>query len=79
MEFFFGKEINPDAEQKKIEQVLQKYRLEEPTEILRNKIYAEMVTLKETGEVTIPFQVVLRKEIFEKHRAYIEILLDTKV
>ena len=79
MEFFFGKKIDPDHEQAIIESVLKKYRMEEASEELRKKIYADLVALKENCEITIPFQVVLRKDFFNKHRPYIEIVLDTKV
>ena len=79
MEFFFGKKIDPAAEQKKIEKILEKYKMEVADEALKKKIYDELVALKAEGQLTIPFEVVLREEIFEKHRPYIEILLDTKV
>lgn len=79
MEFFFGKAVNPNEEQKKIEEALRKYQNETASEELKKKIYTELSILKEKGVITIPFQVIFRKEIFDKHRPYIEILLDTKV
>lgn len=79
MEFFFGKEIHPDEEQKTIESVLKKYEFDEANDALKKKIYNELVDLKRAGKISIPFQVVLRNDIFKRHRPYIEIMLDTKV
>ena len=79
MEFFFGKKIDPPSEKKLIESVLAKYRAKEATDELRKMIYTELMHMKAAGKISIPFQVVLRKDIFAKHRPFIEIVLDTKV
>ncbi|MCH9610493.1 MAG: hypothetical protein S4CHLAM81_01370 [Chlamydiales bacterium] len=76
MEFFFGKQIDPDQEKQVINSVLKKYRNERATEDLKKKIYDELVTLKFEGKISIPFQVALRED---KFNPFIEILLDTKV
>jgi hypothetical protein len=78
MKAFYGKEIDPSREQEFIENILSKYRQMPVSEDLKKTIYFELSQAKERGDITIPFRVVMRKSN-EYHRAYIEIILDTKV
>lgn len=79
MKPFYGKEIDPETEQKVIEKILSKYRHMAVSEELKKTIYGELASAKQRGDITIPFKVVLRKEPTGKHRSYIEVILDTKV
>jgi hypothetical protein len=79
MRAFYGKEIDPESEQKIIEKILSKYRHRAVSEELKKTIYSELSAAKERGEITIPFKVVMRKDLSGKHRDYVEVILDTKV
>ncbi|MFN0064767.1 MAG: hypothetical protein ACKVOH_00870 [Chlamydiales bacterium] len=76
---FFGKEIDPDLEQRYIKKVLHKYRLEIPSEELKKKIYNDLSDLKAVGKISIPFSVIFRSDDPSKHRPFVEVILDTKV
>lgn len=76
---FYGKEIIRRKEQEYIHHLLKKYKDESPTEELKAKIWDELQMEKHKGSITIPFKVVMRRDIYKKYPDYIEVILDTKV
>lgn len=79
MKAFYGKEIDSDTEQQKIEKILSKYRHMPVSEELKKLIYDELSAAKQRGDILIPFKVVMRKDLSGKHRDCIEVILETKV
>ena len=79
MKPFYGKEIDPAREQALIEKILSKYRHMPFSDDLKKTLYDELSSAKERGDITIPFKIVMRKDSSRAHRAYIEVILDTKV
>lgn len=76
---FYGVNVIRRKEQAYIANLLKKYRHEPVTDELKGKIWDELQMEKYQGHITIPFKVVMRKDIFKKFPDYIEIILDTKV
>lgn len=76
---FYGVEIIRTAQQKFIKNLLKKYRNEPVTDELKAKIWDELQMEKYHGRVTIPFKVIMRKDIFRKYPDSIDVILDTKV
>ncbi|MCH9624965.1 MAG: hypothetical protein S4CHLAM123_01270 [Chlamydiales bacterium] len=79
MQAFYGKEIDPNAEQATIKKILQKHAHKPVSEELQKTIYTELSQAQAAGIISIPFKVVMRNSCDAKHRPYIEIVLDTKV
>ena len=76
---FYGKEIIRRTEQKYIHHLLRKYKNDPVNEELQSKIWNELQMEKYLGRLSIPFKVVIRKDINRQYPDYIEIILDTKV
>lgn len=76
---FYGKQIVRREEQERIDSLLAKFRNEPATELLRQKIYDELMWQKHLGNITIPFQVALRKDPSNGGQDYIEVVLESKV
>ncbi len=79
MDPFYGKEIDPDQQQKEVEKILSKYAQEPVSNDLKKKIYEALLHAKNTGRISIPFKIVMRKDPSGVHRDFIEVILDTKV
>jgi hypothetical protein len=77
--FFYDKNIVRRSEAAIVEEILSKYRCETADEVLKEKIWNELQMAKYEGKVSIPFQVVLRRQISGGAPDYIEVILDTKV
>jgi hypothetical protein len=78
-DFFYGRPILRNVEQEYIEKKLEKYKDEQVTEELKQKIWDELQMDKHLGKITIPFKVVMRRDTSGKFPEYIEIILDTKL
>lgn len=76
---FYDKHIHADREQEYIRNLMQKYRHEPVSEELKKKIWDELQQEKYLGNISIPFKVVTRRDIYGKYPDYIEVILDTKV
>lgn len=76
---FYGKEISPDIEKKIIQDILLKFKDESATNETLEKIWKELECNKLKKIITIPYQVVLRRDPKKQFPDYIEIILDTKV
>lgn len=76
---FYGKDILAKKEQAFMQTFLAKYRKETVNEELKTKIWNDLQKEKFLGHLTIPFKVVLRRDIYGKYPDFIEIILDTKV
>lgn len=76
---FYGKDIYRGQEQELIEEVVSKYRTEEPTEELKAKVWEELMLLKYEDKIRIPFQMVMRDDPTGKYPKTIEVILDSKV
>lgn len=76
---FYGKRIVRDNEQQYIKTLLANYRNEPVTEELKQKVYDELIMEKHLGNVSIPFRVVVRRDVYGKYPPHIEVILDTKV
>ncbi len=68
-----------NQEQKTINAILAKYTHEKPDENLKKKIYADLMSAKEKGTLTLPFKVTLRKIPDPSVTDFIEVTLDTKL
>lgn len=77
--YFYDKPISPNREQGYICKLLKKYTNMPATEELKKQIWEELQKEKFLGNITIPFKIVLRKDIYGKYPDTIEIILDTKV
>lgn len=76
---FYGYEIIRRQQQEKVENILKKHKKEEVTEELKKRIWDDLQEAKNSGEITIPFKVVMRRDAYNKYPPYIEVILDTKV
>ena len=76
---FYGKHVLLDHEQEYIQKLLKKYHAEPVTEELKQKEYDELMMEKYHGRITVPFRVVVRRDIYGKYPPHIEVILDTKV
>ncbi len=76
---FYGEEIYRNRQQDYIRQLLKKYKNEPVNEELKKKIWDELQMEKYYGRITIPFKVVMRKDVYRKYPDYVEVILDTKV
>lgn len=76
---FYGVPIYRHREQDLIREILKKYKHEPVTEELKGKIWDELQMEKYKGTITIPFKVVMRRDIHHRYPDYIEVILDTKV
>ena len=79
MEFFYGKHVCRESEQEYIAKILEKYKEDPVNEELKKKIWDDLMMEKHAGRVTIPFQLVTRRDPEKKFPDYIEVVLDTKV
>lgn len=76
---FYGHDIYRDREEAYVKNLLSKYKNDRVTEELKQKIWDELQIAKHEGKVTIPFKVVMRRDIYGKYPEHVEIILDTKV
>jgi len=76
---FYGYEILRERQHALIDTVLAKYKGRAPDDALKKEIYEELQSLKAAGQVTIPFKVVLRRDLKRPLKNYVEVILDTKV
>lgn len=76
---FYGYEILREREHATIEAILSKHKGKRADDTLKKEIYEELHDLKDKGVITIPFKVVLRKDLKVPEASYIEVILDTKV
>lgn len=76
---YYGKPVLRHQEEAYIRSVLHKYRHDEVSEVLKEKIWNELQMAKFEGRVTIPFKVVMRRDVYGLYPEYIEIILDTKL
>lgn len=76
---FYGVSILRQKEQEYIKNLLRKYRYEEVNDELKSKIWNELQMEKYHGRITIPFKLVMKKDLFKKYPDVIEVILDTKV
>lgn len=77
--YFYGKEIDREAEQAFINEVLEKYKQEPANDALKEKIYNELMDAKHEGRIHIPFKVNLKEDPSQTFAPYVEVLLDSKV
>lgn len=77
--FFYGKPIIARNEQEYVQDILKKYKDQQATEELKQKIWDELQLEKQLGRLSIPFKVVLRKDPSEIYPPYVEVILDTKL
>jgi hypothetical protein len=76
---FYGEEIVRDNQQAHINNLLKKYENEPVNEDLKKKIWDDLQMEKYYGRITIPFKVILKRDINGLYPDYIEVILDTKV
>lgn len=76
---FYGHLIHRQREQEYIEKLLQKYKGQPVTDALKKQIWDELQMEKYHGRITIPFQVVMRRDVKGLFPDYVEVILDTKV
>ncbi|MBA3720913.1 MAG: hypothetical protein H0W88_00755 [Parachlamydiaceae bacterium] len=76
---FYGKEVVRRSEQDYINLLLKKYKNDPVNDTLQAKIWDELQMEKHYGRITIPFKVVMRRDVTKKFPDYIEVILDTKV
>lgn len=76
---FYDIEIIRRQEQIYINNLLKKYRYEPVSDELKGKIWEDLQMEKYHGRLTIPFKVIMRRDVLKKFPDYIEIILDTKV
>lgn len=76
---FYGVDIIRRNEQEFIKNLLIKHKNDPVNEELQKKIWDELQMEKYKGNITIPFKVVMRRDIFKKFPDTIEVILDTKV
>ena len=79
MKDFYGRPIHKDLEQEKVRRLLKKYDDLSVTEELQKRIWDELTTAKEKGEIAIPFKVVLRRGTAGHYPDTIEVILDSKL
>lgn len=76
---FYGKHVLRHKEEEVIETILSKYRKEPVTEALKEQIWNDLQMAKWEGKITIPFKVVMRRDIYGQFPEYVDIILDTKL
>lgn len=76
---FYGSNIICRNEEAYIQSLLAKHRGKPATDALKKEIWDELQMEKYYGRVTVPFKVVLHRDVYGKFPDFIEILLDTKV
>jgi hypothetical protein len=76
---FYGIEIIRRKESDYINNLLKKYKDCVVSDDLQMRIWDELQAEKYAGRVTIPFKVVMRKDVYRKYPDTIEVILDTKV
>ena len=76
---FYGKWIISDDEEQRIKKLVAPYQKKPPTEEVRKEIYDLLSDARFRGEISIPFRVILYKDIYKKYPDRIEVLLETKV
>lgn len=76
---FYGEEIYRNRQQDYIKKILAKYKNEPVNDELKKKIWDELQMEKYYGRITIPFKVVMRKDVYRKYPDFVEVILDTKV
>lgn len=76
---FYGKWIYRDQEAIHIQNLMKKYQDLPVTEELKKKVYEELSREKFLGHITIPFRLVLRRDVYGKYPERLEVILDTKV
>jgi hypothetical protein len=76
---FYGTPIFREREEEYIRNLLKKYSNEPATDELKAKIWDELQMEKHKRNITIPFKVIMQRDISRKFPDYIEVILDTKV
>lgn len=76
---FYGKTIVRRTQKQLVEGILEKYRHDVANESLKEKIWDDLQMAKHRGEITMPFQVVLKQDPSGIFPDSVEILLDSKV
>lgn len=76
---FYGKHVFRHQEQDYIQSILAKYLKEPVSESLKEKIWNDLQMAKYEGKITIPFKVVMRRDIYGQYPEYVDIILDTKL
>ena len=76
---YYGSVISRNRQQEYIEEVLAKYKGEDANQELKEKVYYDLMHLKDLGLVTIPFSVELTHDESGHHIDTVTVLLDTKV
>jgi hypothetical protein len=76
---FYGTEVIRANEQAYVNSLLEKYKTHPVNEELKQKIWDELQLEKYYGRLTIPFKVVLRRDVNGQYPDFIEVILDTKV
>lgn len=76
---FYGKPVLRHREEEEIRQILSKYKNDPVDEALKEKIWNDLQMAKYEGKITIPFKVVMRRDVFGEYPEYVEVILDTKL
>ncbi len=76
---FYGYDIIRRTQEEIVSQILAKYKGEAVTDELKQKIWDELQMEKHHGNLTMPFKLAVRRDIYGKYPEFIEIILDTKV
>jgi hypothetical protein len=76
---FYGHDIVRENQQAYINNLLKKYKNDPVNEELKKKIWDDLQMEKYNGRVTIPFKVILHRDVNGLFPEYIEVVLDTKV
>lgn len=76
---FYGHAIVRRVEAEYIKKLLQKYRQMPVNEELKKQIWDELQMEKHFGRITIPFKLVVCRDLKGEFSDQIEIILDTKV
>jgi hypothetical protein len=76
---FYDKEIVRQKQHEYIQALLEKYKNDPVTDELKQKIYDELCEERFKGNISIPFQIIVKRDNSGIHHDYIEVLLDTRV
>ncbi len=76
---FYGKQIDPDLEQEKIERLLAPLKGLPVDEELKEKAYKLLAHAKHKEEISIPFSIEIREDPSGVRASYLEVRLETKV
>jgi hypothetical protein len=76
---FYDVAIIRKDQQNYIKTLLKKYQKEAVSEELKKKVWEELSHEKYLGNITIPFKIVVRRDVTGKYPPCIEVILDTKV